>query len=137
MTPVVIDCSVFLAWCMADEDEPTAIRAIGRVIETGGVVPRIWWYELRNALLMNERRGRITAQQVADTLADSAALGIEIDDRHDEASILGLARQHGLSVYDAAYLEVASRRGLPLATLDQRLSTAAAANGIAVIGMEG
>ena len=122
---------------MADEDEPTAIRAIGRVIETGGVVPRIWWYELRNALLMNERRGRITAQQVADTLADSAALGIEIDDRHDEASILGLARQHGLSVYDAAYLEVASRRGLPLATLDQLLSTAAAANGIAVIGMEG
>ena len=137
MTPVVIDCSIFLAWCMADEDEPTAIRAIGRVIETGGVVPRIWWYELRNALLMNERRGRITAQQVADTLADSAALGIEIDDRHDEASILGLARQHGLSVYDAAYLEVASRRGLPLATLDQLLSTAAAANGIAVIGMEG
>ena len=137
MTPVVIDCSVFLAWCMADEDEPAAIRAIGRVIETGGVVPRIWWYELRNALLMNERRGRITARQVADTLADSAALGIEIDDRHDEASILGLARQHGLSVYDAAYLEVAYRRGLPLATLDQLLSTAAAANGVAVIGMEG
>ena len=122
---------------MADEDEPTAIRTIGRVIETGGVVPRIWWYELRNALLMNERRGRITAQQVADTLADSAALGIEIDDRHDEASILGLARQHGLSVYDAAYLEVAYRRRLPLATLDQLLSTAAAANGVAVIGMEG
>ena len=137
MTPVVIDCSVFLAWCLADEDEPTAIRTIGRVIETGGVVPRIWWYELRNALLMNERRGRFTAQQVADTLADSAALGIEIDDRHDEASILGLARQHGLSVYDAAYLEVAYRRGLPLATLDQLLSTAAAANGVAVIGMEG
>ena len=137
MTPVVIDCSVFLAWCLADEDEPAASRTVGRVIETGGVVPRIWWYELRNALSMNERRGRITAQQVADTLADSAALGIEIDDRHDEASILGLARQHGLSVYDAAYLEVAYRRGLPLATLDQRLSAAAAANEVAVIGMEG
>ena len=137
MTPVVIDCSVFLAWCLADEDEPAASRTVERVIETGGIVPRIWWYELRNALSMNERRGRITAQQVADTLADSAALGIEIDDRHDEASILGLARQHGLSVYDAAYLEVAYRRGLPLATLDQRLSAAAAANEVAVIGMEG
>ena len=133
MTPIVIDCSVFLAWCLADEDEPMATAAIRRVAEMGGVVPHIWWYELRNALLVNERRGRITVQQVSDTLADSVALGIEIVPEHDEATILGFARQHSLTVYDAAYLEVAFRRGLPLATLDRRMSEAAAEIGITVI----
>ena len=91
----------------------------------------------RQALLVNERRGRITAQQVSDTLADSSELGIEIDSVHDEATVLGFARQYGLTVYDAAYLEVAFRRGLPLATLDRRLSGAAADSGIAVIGGSG
>ncbi len=131
---VVVDCSVFLAWCMADEDDPAAAETMRRVAEAGGVAPGIWWYELRNALLVNERRGRITPQQVSDTLADGAALGIEIDPDHDEATILGFARQHSLTVYDAAYLEVAFRRGLPLATLDRRLGGAAADNGITVIG---
>ena len=56
MTPIVIDNSVFLAWCMGDEEEPTANSAMQQVIEQGGVTPRIWWYELRNALLVNERR---------------------------------------------------------------------------------
>ena len=133
MTGFVIDCSVFLAWCLADEDDPAATDAMHRLTDEGGVVPQIWWHELRNALLVNERRGRITAQQVADTLTDSAGLGIEIDAEHDEAAVLGLARQHNLTVYDAAYLEVAFRRGLPLATLDRRLAAAATAIGIAVI----
>ncbi|MDE0706101.1 MAG: type II toxin-antitoxin system VapC family toxin [Rhodospirillaceae bacterium] len=131
---VVIDCSVFLAWCMADEEEPAAVEAMRRVAESGGIAPGIWWYELRNALLVNERRGRITPQQVSDTLADGAALSIETDSEHDEATVLGFARQHSLTVYDAAYLEVAFRRGLPLATLDRRLCSAAADNGIGVIG---
>lgn len=131
---IVIDCSVFLAWCMADEDEPAAVEAMQRVAGAGGVAPGIWWYELRNALLVNERRGRITPQQVSDTLADGSALGLEIDSEHDEATILGFARQHSLTIYDAAYLEVAFRRGLPLATLDRRLRSAAGDNGITVIG---
>ncbi|MYD93173.1 MAG: type II toxin-antitoxin system VapC family toxin [Chloroflexi bacterium] len=130
---VVADCSVFLAWSLADEDEPVAIEAVRRVVNAGGVAPVNWWYELRNALLTNERRGRITAQQVAETLADCAALGIETDDRHDETLVLALAREHALSVYDAAYLEVASRRRLPLATLDQKLSEAAGVAGVPTI----
>ena len=133
---VVVDCSVFLAWSLADEDEPVAIEAMRRVVSAGGVVPVIWWYELRNALLTNERRGRITAQQVAESLADCVALGIETDDRHDETLVLGLAREHALSVYAAAYLEVASRRRLPLATLDQKLSEAAGATGVPTIGRQ-
>ena len=104
-----------------------------RVAETGGVVPQIRQYELRNALSVNERRGRITAQQVSDTLADSLALRIEIVPEHDEATIFGFVRHHSLTVYDAAYPEVAFRRGLPLATPDRRLSEAAAEIGIAAI----
>ena len=131
--PVVIDNSVFMAWCMGDEDDPTANNAMLRMIDEGGVVPRIWWYELRNALLMNERRGRISQQQVLDTLADSQALGISIDDGHDEAQVLDLARRLELTVYDSAYLEVALRRSLPLATLDDRLRKAAETIGVAVV----
>lgn len=129
---IIVDNSVFLAWCMADEDDPTAAAALRYVIAQGGIAPGIWWYELRNALLMNERRGRITAQQVSDTLADSLELGISIDFEHDDARILDLARRFKLTIYDAAYLEVAHRRSLPLATLDRRLREAATVIGIDV-----
>ena len=118
---------------MGDEEEPTATVAMRHVAEEGGVAPRIWWYELRNALLVNERRGRISRQQVSDTLTDSLDLGISIDDRHDASLLLEIARRHGLTVYEAAYLEVAFRRGLPLATLDGRLRRAAGDEGVAVI----
>ena len=133
MTAIVIDNSVFLSWCLGDEDDATAAHAMQRVAEEGGVVPRIWWYELRNALVMNERRGRISSQQVSDTLSDSSALGISTDDEHDGSLLLDLARRHNLTVYDAAYLEVAVRRSLPLATLDRRLRKAAEAIGIAAV----
>ena len=132
--PIVIDNSVYLAWCMSDEDAPMADKAMSRVVEEGGVVPGIWWYELRNALLMNERRGRISRQQVADTLVDSQSLGISVDDRHDETLVLELARQFELTIYDAAYIEVAHRRSIPLATLDVRLRQAAETVGIAIVG---
>ena len=133
MTAIVIDNSVFLSWCLGDEDDATAAQAMKRVAEEGGVVPRIWWYELRNALLMNERRGRISLRQVSDTLADSLALGIAMDDEHDGSLLLDIARSHNLTVYDAAYLEVAVRRSLPLATLDRRVRIAAEAIGVSTI----
>ncbi len=134
--PIVIDNSVYLAWCMSDEDAPLADKAMSRVIEEGGVVPGIWWYELRNALLMNERRGRISRQQVADTLVDSQSLGISVDGGHDETLVLELARQFELTIYDAAYIEVAHRRSMPLATLDVRLRQAAETVGIAIVGAQ-
>ena len=133
MTAVVIDASVFLAWCLGDEEDPTADAAMQRVVADGGVVPHIWWYEVRNALLMNERRGRISPQQLSDTLADSQAMGIALDDEHDASLLLDLARRHDLTIYDAAYLEVAVRCSLPLATLDQRLHKAAEANGVVAL----
>ena len=135
--PIVIDCSVLLAWSLSEEEEEAATEAIRRTVETGAVAPQIWWYELRNALLMNERRGRVAPQQMANILADITALGIEVDGAHDETAIFALARRHSLTVYDAAYLEVAFRRDLPLATFDRRLARAAEAEGVALIGLPG
>ena len=74
--------------------------------------------------------------QVADTLVDSQSLGISVDDGHDETLVLELARQFELTIYDAAYIEVAHRRSMPLATLDVRLRQAAEIVGIAIVGTQ-
>lgn len=134
MSALVIDNSVVLAWCLADEEHPTAERAMRLCAEEGAVVPSIWRYELLNALIVNERRGRMTAQDAEQTLVDLADMRIERDGDHDERSLLRLARRHGLSAYDAAYLEVAVRRELPIASLDERLTDAATDANVALIG---
>ena len=133
MTAVVLDASTVLSWCLGDEDDALADRAMQRTIDQGAVVPGIWWYELRNALVVNERRGRIGAEEVRGSLADLAEMRISFDTDHDGGVVLDLARRHGLSVYDAAYLEVAARRALPIASLDLRLRQAAAASRIALL----
>jgi len=126
----VIDNSIVLAWCLADENDPRAARAMEAVIQQGAVVPAIWWYELRNALVVNERLGRLAAADTDATLADLRQMSIALDRDHDEGILLHLARQHSLSADDAAYLEVVRRRALPLATLDGSLRRAAAAAGL-------
>ena len=98
-------------------------------LERGAVVPGVWWYELRNALIVNERRGRLSAEDTRATLADLDEMNIAADTQPHTPTVLDLARRHELSVYDAAYLEVALRRGLPLVSLDRRLSQAATASG--------
>ena len=133
MSAIVLDNSVVLSWCLQDEREPLAERAMDRVVEHGAVVPHIWWYELRNALVMNERRGRLGPADTVSTLADLRQLRISFDQAHDENVVVALARAQHLSVYDAAYLEVALRRTLPIASLDKRLRQAAAALKISVL----
>lgn len=130
---IVVDNSIVLSWCLADESDPVADRAMQRAVEDGAVVPGIWWYDLRNALVVNERRGRLDAADTVATLNDLREMPIAIDWEHDDAALFALARQHELSVYDAACLEVAVRRALPLASLDQRLRQAAAAGDVALI----
>ncbi len=136
MTALVLDNSVILGWCLTDEHHPLAERAIRIAMDGGGVMPGIWRYELRNALLASERRGRLTAAAVTATLADIAALPFETDRDHEEGTVLALAREHDLSVYDAAYLEVAVRRQLPFVSLDRRLNAAALAEGVAFASSE-
>ncbi|MFM8703704.1 MAG: type II toxin-antitoxin system VapC family toxin [Planctomycetia bacterium] len=121
----MLDCSIVLAWAFADESSAEADRAMTLAADRGLVVPAIWWYEIRNALVMGERRGRIEAESSRAVLAALAELSPVCDFNHHEATIMDLARSLGLSLYDAAYMEVAGRLGLPLATLDKGLRRAA------------
>ena len=102
--------------------------------EHGAIVPGVWWYELRNSLVMNERRGRLSSADTAATPADLRQLRILIDQAHDEDVVVALAREHHLSVYDAAYIEVALRQTLPIASLDRRLRQAAGSVGVTILG---
>ena len=105
-----------------------------KLVEEGGVTaPALWWFEVRNLLIVNERRGRLTKDQSDIALALLEQLNIGLDRSPDESTILGFARKYRLTVYDAAYLELAKRCALPLATLDADLISAAKAEGIALL----
>jgi predicted nucleic acid-binding protein len=132
----VLDASVALAWVLPDEDSPKAAALLPRLVEEGAVVPQLWPLEIANVLLVASRRGRLTLVDTQRVAADLHALPIEVDqETHRRAfgAVLELATRHGLSVYDAAYLELAQRRRLPLATFDARLRAACEAAGIAII----
>jgi predicted nucleic acid-binding protein len=98
-----------------------------------GVVPGLWWFEVRNILVVNERRRRITQANTATFLLNLSLLRLRVDQSPDENAVLRLARVHRLSVYDAACLELAQREGLALATLDADLRQAAASEGVALV----
>ena len=130
---IVIDASVVAAWAF---DEPSAVAAATRtrLASESAAAPALWWYELRNVLLTGERRGRLTERRVHEFLRELAAIDLTLDHSPDEAAVMALARRHRLTVYDAAYLELALREGAPLATLDRALAGAARAEGVALVG---
>ena len=133
----VVDASMTLAWCFPDESSPYT-EAVLDLLTRGSeaMVPSVWPLEVANALLVGERRKRLTTAQVANILKRVLDLPVSVDPiRIDNAfgSILLLARKEQLSEYDASYIELALREGLPLATLDDQLRRAAAANGLAVL----
>ena len=129
----VADASIVLAWAF-DEVHPHAVSARERVRSEEIVVPSLWWFELRNALVMGERRGRITERDTARFLRSLSRLPVTIDGMPNEMDLLALARRHRLTVYDAAYLELSIRDGLALATLDGELGAAARVEGIPLVG---
>jgi predicted nucleic acid-binding protein len=98
------------------------------------VVPSLWWFEIRNILVVNERRKRITESDTGVFLRDLAGLRIRIDREPQEGAVLRLARTHRLSVYDASYLELALRETIPLATLDDELAAAAVVERVGLVG---
>lgn len=121
----VLDASVAITWAMHDENHPVADLAFQRVQSDFVVVPAIWWYEIRNILLINERRNRISPDDVAQFLAALSGFGIEVHPPGLDQQTIHLARQHRLSFYDAAYLALAVEQKIPLATLDDALRSAA------------
>lgn len=134
---LVMDASIALAWSFDDEDSSTAERVISTVLEEGAVVPEIWRFEVANALVTSLRRGRVTEgdlprlTELLGTLP-VAVSGTSWSDLFGPVS--AFARTHGLSAYDAAYLHLAMREALPLATLDARLQSVARSLGCAVVG---
>jgi predicted nucleic acid-binding protein len=125
----VVDPSVALAWLLPDETNARA-NAFRAAIENGADawVPAHWWVEMGNGLLMAERRGRIAPEQVAQALSLVNALPLKQDEetaKQIAVRTFTLARKYSLTIYDAAYLELAQRRGAILATFDEQLLEAA------------
>ena len=135
---LILDSSATLAYFYADETT-LAIRQVFDLLTSGGAfVPSLWRLEVANILEIGTRRGRHDIAFTRATLDDLLLLPISLDpetDRQAWDATLQLAHRHRLTLYDAAYLELAQRRGLPLATLDRDLRTAAVAEGIHLLGM--
>jgi predicted nucleic acid-binding protein len=133
--PAVIDASVTAAWCFQDEASD-ASRALHRSLPYRQVVvPLLWHAECTNFLLMAERRGRVTAERCAELLDLLGALPIETDEETTpiRGPVFRLAKTHELTIYDAIYLDLATRRGFGLATRDKALRRAAGAMNVGLI----
>ena len=133
MSALVLDASVAIAWLLEDEENPVADAARGRIVDGGAFVPHVWHLEVRNAMLVAERRRRITAQGATVRLRSLKELPIYTDVEPDLETAIELARGHRLAIYDAVYLELARRRNEALATLDAALARAAAAEGLPLV----
>ena len=132
--PFVLDASVTASWCFEDEEAPVADAAMDRLPEDHAVVPALWWFEIRNILVVNERHGRIDSADSDAFLNDLARLPIRIASDPNEHFVVALARKHRLTAHDAAYLDLAVRLTAPIATLDRTLANAARAEGLELVG---
>jgi predicted nucleic acid-binding protein len=133
----VLDNSVALAWCFEDEHTEPVMNLLDRVAERGAFAPSLWPLEALNGLLMAERRKRLDARRRNTLAGFLRALPITLDMEtadHAWTATVRLAERYRLTMYDAAYLELAQRRKLPLATLDQELIKAAKAAGVTLLG---
>jgi predicted nucleic acid-binding protein len=132
--PFVVDSSVTLAWCFEDEATPQTEAILDRLIEDTAIVPALWELEVSNVLLAGEHRSRLTEAQSARFVALLGQLPIHVDSASVEmGAVLAAGRRHALTANDAAYLVLAEREGVTLATLDAKLRHAAKAAGVAVI----
>jgi predicted nucleic acid-binding protein len=134
---LVLDSSATLAWIYSDETTDAVRAVFDQVADAGAVVPALWRLEVANSLTVAVRRNRIDTEFRRAALADLALLDITTDPHTDSqawAETLHLADRYRLTLYDAAYLELAQRRKLPLATLDQELCAAAQAAGARILG---
>lgn len=133
MSPFVLDCSIAAAWLFEDEAAPATDSLLQRLRRDGAFVPNLWRLELGNVLAQAERSKRTDARRIALWLERFEKLPITVDPETGSRAfreILAFARQEGLTTYDAAYLELAIRKAIPLATLDRALSRAARRQGV-------
>lgn len=129
----VLDCSVAMSWFLIDENNPKSLQLQQQIISFNAVIPTIWFYEVANVLSMSLQRKRIDEATLEESIQVIQNLPIVIDEKSTKNTLsvtLYLAQKHQLSLYDAAYLELAMREGLPLATFDKMLANIAKVCGI-------
>ncbi|HEX7326374.1 MAG TPA: type II toxin-antitoxin system VapC family toxin [Rhodanobacteraceae bacterium] len=134
---LVLDCSVALAWLLPDERAKAAQAVLDRIAVSRAWVPELWRLEVANSLQVAVRHKRIDAAFRDASLADLSLLNIQIDPDTSSfawSDTLQLADAHGLTLYDAAYLELALRLGLPLASRDRQLRKAARSHKVLLLG---
>lgn len=123
----VLDTSVTMAWCLTDETNPYANDVLDVLMTNQAIVPAIWTLEVANVLLMSERRGRLTTAMTENFLGLLHKLRITVD-THSISSIseriIDLGRNYATTSYDAAYLDLALRENLPVASIDARMKVA-------------
>lgn len=133
---LVLDVSLSCAWCFADEASEPAWAILEQLQEGRAHVPALWLWETANVLVQAERRGRISPAAIRTYLGLLEGLPISVDQPSTASAwhdTLALARSHRLTSYDAAYLELALRRGLPLATRDKALQAAGRLEGVPLL----
>ena len=132
----VLDCSIAMAWCFEDEATEFTDSLLESLAQATAKVPSIWFLEVANVLAISERRGRTNQAKITKFLQLLRSLPIIVDVKTEEKAftdVLTLARTHQLTSYDAAYLELALREGLPLATLDEGLKRVALNIGVTIL----
>ena len=132
MAAVVIDASIASAWCFPDEQTDYTKAVFQAVLSSAvdSVAPRLWAYQIRNSVLMGLRRGRISKPDSEQFLVSLNELNVRLREPASYDEVFSLAQEHGLTVYDAAYLDLAIHELLPLASLDRQLLRAAEAVGV-------
>jgi predicted nucleic acid-binding protein len=130
----VIDASIVAGLAFAEAPSPKITLAVDELAVSEALAPILFFFEVRNALVVNERRGRATPEGSADFLRRLTELPIRLAPLPDDDTLMALARRRKLTVYDAAYLDLARRERLPLATLDGALEKAAVAEGVSLFG---
>ena len=132
---LVVDASVILAWTFDDETSDAAEAVVGRLLAEGAVVPAHWPLEIANGLRFAERRGRVDEAALRRLRTKVSALPVDVQpvELSTALGVIDTARRHDLSVYDAAYLDLAEVRSLPLATLDDRLDRACRSAGVPLV----
>lgn len=137
-TPFVLDCSLTMAWCFREETAIESLKLLRQLDSEPALVPDFWYIEVTNVLANAIKKGRLSTTGLSDFLSMLSYLNLEIDYEASERAfshLLPLCRNSGLTSYDAVYLDLAIRRGLPLASLDVEIRACAQQHGVEVLGL--
>jgi predicted nucleic acid-binding protein len=134
--PFVLDASMTMTWCFADESTPYSRSVLQLLLNTYAEVPAVWVFEVANVLAIGERRQRIGAALSDEFMNTLSGLDIRIEPTPPGTELLLLVRRYGVTAYDAVYLELAKRKGLALATFDSDLIKAGSQESVALLGRE-